>query len=232
MYLKWIEAIKKSGLFRDINNEELNVMLECLRPRICSYKRNELITVEGERFEGVGILLSGNASVTRENAAGNRIIITMLKPGSMFGEMAAFSGKGVWPATVFAQDACVVTFLPPEKILGSCERACASHRMLILNMLKIISNKALMLNTKVEYLTIKSMRGKISRFLMEQHKKTGSLIFMLPMKRNELADFLNVSRPSLSREMCRMKEEGIIDFHMASIRIKDIEALKRIIEYK
>jgi CRP-like cAMP-binding protein len=97
-------------------------------------------------------------------------------------------------------------------------------------MLGIISEKALMLNRKVEYLAIKSMRAKISTFLLEQYKKTGKTTFMIPLNRNELADFLNVSRPSMSREMCRMKEEGIIDFHRASIRIINPDALKKSVE--
>ena len=51
-------------------------------------------------------------------------------------------------------------FLPAEKIINSCENACASHKMMISNMLKIISDKALALHRKVEYLAIKSMRGR------------------------------------------------------------------------
>ena len=53
---------------------------------------------------------------------------------------------------------------------------------------------------------------------------------MLPLKRNEMADFLNIARPSLSREMCRMRDEGIIDFHRESIKIKDPDALKSMAE--
>ena len=94
-------------------------------------------------------------------------------------------------------------------------------------MLRIISEKALLLNRKVEYLAIKSLRGKICTYLLEQHQRTGMTTFMLPLKRCELADLLNVSRPSLSREMCKMRDEGIIDFHRSSIRIKNMEALKR-----
>ena len=53
---------------------------------------------------------------------------------------------------------------------------------------------------------------------------------MLPLKRNEMAEFLNVARPSLSREMCRMRDEGLIDFHQSTIKIEDLEALKNLIE--
>lgn len=230
MNKQWLEVLIKCVLFRGLAIEDLEAMVECLKPKLCSYKRNEVITFEGERFDGIGIVLSGEASVTKENAAGNRIIMVILKPGDMFGEMAAFSGQKVWPATVYAQSSCRVLFLPPQMIVGECKKLCGSHRMLIMNMLGIVSSKALMLSRKVEYLAIKSMRGKITNFLLEQYKKSGNTTFMMPLNRNELADFLNVSRPSLSREMGRMRDEGIIDFHRSSIRIENVEALKSMAE--
>ena len=220
----------KSALFRGFSTEDLLGILDCLKPRVASYKKNEFITMAGENLTGVGIILSGEVAVTKENAAGNRIIIAVLKPGEMFGETAAFSGSAVWPATVLAQAVSTVLFLPPEKIVRGCEKACMSHHSLITNMLRTISDKALMLNQKVEYFLIKSIRGKISTYLLEQYQETGSSTFILPLNRNVLADFLNVSRPSLSREMCRMRDEGIIEFHRSSVYIKDAEAMRKMIE--
>lgn len=226
MYEKWLDIVKNSPLFDRIDTGSLGAMLECMRPKIEKYKKNEYIVTEGENFEGIGILLTGNASVTKENAAGSRIIVTMLEPSNMFGEIAAFSKHKLWPATVVAQENSTVMFLPPEKIVSECEKLCFSHKTLVNNMLRIVSDRALMLNKKLEYITIKSMRGKISCFLLDEYKRTGTSTFMMPMNRNELADFLNVSRPSLSREMGRMKDEGLIDYHRSSIRIKDLESLK------
>lgn len=217
-------------LFQEINPEELKIMLDCLQPEVREYKKNQFISLAGEKYTGLGIVLSGEVVISKENAAGDRVIMEILGPGGLFGEMAAFAGNGLWPATVIAQVNCKIMFFPPEKIVGSCQSSCSSHKQLILNMLKIVSTKALMLNRKVEYLVTKSMRGKISNFLLEQYHKTGQTIFMLPLKRNELADFLNVSRPSLSREMSRMKAEGIIDFHRSSVQIKDLNGLKRMAE--
>lgn len=217
-------------LFAGIDGEELKVMLECLNPAIRSYKKDEYLSVQGDDLYGLGVLLAGEALVVKENAAGERVIMAVLGAGDIFGETAAFSGTRKWPASVLAQGNCRAFFLPPEKITGNCQRQCPSHRRLITNMLRIVSDKALALNKKVEYLTIKSMRGKISAFLLEQYEKQGSATFLLPLKRNEMAEFLNVARPSLSREMCRMRDEGIIDFHQSTIKIKDLEALRNSIE--
>ncbi|KPU44256.1 cAMP receptor protein [Oxobacter pfennigii] len=230
MYEKWLDTINKCSLFQDMNPVGLQAMFECMGPRLGKYKKGENLAIEGEKFEGIGIMLSGEAAVTKENAAGNRVIIDIVGPSDMFGEIAAFSAERAWPATVVAQDNCEVLFLPPDKIISECQNLCLCHKNLVNNMLRIISDKALMLNKKVEYLTVKSLRGKISKFLLEQQRTVKSTTFLMPMNRNELADFLNVSRPSLSREMARMMEEGIIDFYRSSVKIKDMEGLKNMIE--
>lgn len=84
-----------------------------------------------------------------------------------------------------------------------------------------------MLNRKVNYLMIKSLRSRICALLLEYHQKEGRDIFTLPMNRNGMADFLNVSRPSMSRELRRLQEEGVIEYHLATFRILDSSALKK-----
>lgn len=226
MFEKWLNVLSRCELFRGVTPEELNIVFGCLKPKLGSYEKNECVAAAGEKFDGLGIVLAGEVVVAKENAAGSRVIMAVNGPGEMFGETAAFSGEAVWPVTVTARTPCAVMFLPAGKIIGNCERLCASHRQLITNMLEIVSLKALLLDRKLEYMVIKSLRGKVSSFLLEQHKKAGRATFTMPMKRNELADFLNVSRPSLSREMGRMRDEGVIEFHRDSVKIKELEALR------
>lgn len=230
MFEKYLPVLSDTSLFQDIEANNLCAMLCCLKPKLSEFKKNSFIAIAGNHFASMGILLKGEAALIKENAAGNRMIMAMLKPGEIFGESAVYSRKSVWPATVIAMETCKVMFLRKEKILGECANLCTWHRKIIENLLKDISDKNLMLNKKLEYLSMKSMRGKLSSFLLEQYKANGSLTFMLPMKRNELADYLNVSRPSMSRELCRMRDEGVIDFHLSSIQIKNIETLKDLVE--
>lgn len=229
MFKKIDKGLSESPLFKDITNNDLSSLLYCLKPKIHMYKRNGYIAIAGDRFDSIGIILQGEATVNKENAAGNRTILTILKPGDMFGEILVFSDQSFWPATIQAHQTCKVLFLSRDKIIGRCKNVCPWHNMLIKNMLRIISEKALLLNRKVEYLTIIGIREKIITFLLEQYKKSGSTIFTLPMNRKELAEFLNVSRPSLSREMCRLRDEGIIDFHMATVKIICPERLKKLL---
>ncbi|PKM52245.1 MAG: transcriptional regulator [Firmicutes bacterium HGW-Firmicutes-7] len=226
MYKKWTSTLLKVELFRNINELELNGMLTCLKPKISHYKKGETIAIAGDPFEGIGIVLLGEVMITKENAAGNRVILTKLQKESIFGEMIAFSHMNTWPATVVVLEDCSIMFIESNKIVGSCEQSCNSHTTLILNMLRIISKKALVLNRKVEYLAIKSMREKISTFLLEQFNIAEKNTFMIALNRNELADFLNVSRPSMSREIAKMKDEGILDYYKSTFKIINMELLK------
>jgi CRP-like cAMP-binding protein len=225
MYQQWVDVLYKTDLFTNINKEELLGMLYCLSPKIKKYEKNEIVSIEGHDINGIGVILSGVLTISKDNFDGSRIIINKMEPGNMFGEIAAFSERRLWPATVEAQTECHVMFMAPEKIVGSCQNACLSHRLLIMNMLKIVSNKAMNLNKKIEYLSIKSIREKICKYLMEQYRKQKSTTLHLNMNRNEMSDFLNVTRPSLSREMSFMKDEGMIDYYRSSIKILDLDKI-------
>lgn len=222
-----VTMLTASPLFCGIPAETLTTMLECLRPKINDYGRNTYIAVEGEAYTGLGIVLSGEVAVIKESASGSRIIMAMIGPGDLFGEMIAFSPRQYWPASVLAQSSCKVLFLPPEKIIGECNNACGSYKQLIKNLLTILSTKALMLNQRVEYLAMKGMREKISVYLLDQYKMNRKHTFTLPLKRNELADFLNVSRTALSRELGRMRDEGIIEFYRTSVKINNLALLQQ-----
>ncbi len=226
MYEKWLDSFKDVKLFQNIEADELLSMLICFNPKIESYQKQEYITVEGNPFTGIGVVIEGEVTIIKDNAAGERVVMTKLGINSIFGEMFAFSNSKIWGVTVIASKDCKVLFIRPEKIVGPCRNMCLGHRILIQNMLKIVSQKALGLDKKIAYLAMKSIRTKISAYLLEQHKLSGSTRFTIKYNREELADYLNVSRPSLSREIIKMKDEGMIDFYKASFHLKDIEALK------
>ncbi|HHV65972.1 MAG TPA: Crp/Fnr family transcriptional regulator [Peptococcaceae bacterium] len=226
MFQKWLDSITKCALFEDIPTEQLLGVLQCMNLKVNEYRKDDYLTLAGDTFTEIGIILQGTVALTKETASGGRVIIGLLGPGEMFGEMAAYSGQKFWPLTVIAKTNCTVMFFSQDKIVGCCDKVCSSHKKLIMNMLKVLAKRALMLNRKVEYLSIKSLRGKICSYLLEEYNKNGRTTFQLDLNRNELADFINVSRPSLSRELGKMRDEGLIDFHSTAIKIKDFAALQ------
>jgi CRP-like cAMP-binding protein len=230
MYQKWLKTLSSSLLFRGIDLEALDGMLSCLRPRVQRCKLREIVAAYGQPFNGIGIVAKGKVALTKETYSGNRIILEILEAGDIFGEVVAFSDRKVWPATVIAQEDSELLFLSANKILGNCEKLCVSHNTLIINTLNILSNKALMLNKKIEYLSAKNIRSKVSSYLLDTYRQTGEQTLQIPMKRHELADFLSMPRPSLSRELGLMRDAGLIEFDGHSIKVKNVIELEESIE--
>ena len=229
MYQEWLESLSSSPLFRGINPEALNTMLGCLKPRIHRCKQREVIAVYGQPFQGVGVVASGSVALTRETSSGNRIMLGILTTGDIFGETAAFSDSKVWPATVIAQEDSVVLFMPADRIVGNCSNICRSHSRLIINTLGVISNRALFMSRQIEHLSAKNNRAKLSGYLLELYRQQGKADLAVPMKRHELADYLSMPRPSLSRELCLMRDEGLIEFQSSSVKLRDIPALEEFV---
>jgi len=230
MYLEWIDTLKSTLLFHGIGSESLDIMLDCLKPTVRRYKQREIVAVYGQPFQGIGIIASGKVALTKETYSGNRIMMGILDAGDIFGETVAFSDHQIWPMTVIAHEDCVLLFLPPDKITGTCSNICASHSTLIMNMLQILSNRALMLNKKIEHISANNIRGKISSYLLDIYRQTKKDTFTIPMKRHEMADYLSIPRPSLSREMGLMRDAGIIEFEGACVTINDLLKLEESIQ--
>lgn len=218
--------IEKSELFSGIDGNEIRAMMKCLDPVVESYHKNDFVVLEGHKLAGIGLVLSGQVVILKESYSGNGMVLRKISGGNIFGEVAVFSEKDKWPASVQATKNSEVVFFKKDKIRGNCPYLCPRHSKLIKNLLYIISSRAAYLNKKLDYLSIKSMRGKLAAYLWDKYKQNDTLSFRIKFNRKEMADYLNVSRPSMSRELGRMKDEKVIDFHKSSFKILDITALK------
>ena len=227
----YLEQMIKTPLFANIEIKELEHVVNCLKPSVLGYKNNDIITMEGHSFTGIGVVLEGEVKVTKTNEAGERIIMSILGNGEIFGEMVAFSSMNQWPATVVANQTTEILFIKPDVIVSQCNHMCTGHRQLTINLLHLISDKALALNRKVNYLSIKSMRGKLSKFLMEEYHRHQKRTFDIRFNRNELSEFLHVSRPSMSRELARMKNEGLLDYYQNTFRLIDLNKMSEFASY-
>ena len=230
MYTEYNEVLQKSRLFHGIEPENLVHLLNCLNPSIRKYSKNDVIAAEGMRLIGIGVVLKGNLNISKTSISGNRILLGTAERGELFGENAAFSEDNLWPANVESQGDSEVMFIKPASIVNQCSNLCAWHGKLQYNMLGILSEKAIKLTRKIEYLAIKGLKAKICTWLYNIYIKTGKKEFTIPMKKYELAEFFNTARPSLSREMINLRNNGVIDFSGSRVKLLSISMLEKIIE--
>lgn len=217
--------LSQCPLFRNIKESEYENLLECIHTYEKNYETGEYIFLAGDIVSHVGILVSGSLELIKENPAGAKYILDFLEPSNLFGEGIVCTAKRISPVSVRVKTPSKILFIPYEKIIRTCQSSCSFHLQIIQNMMMILGEKNSGLNQKIELLMIKGMREKLASYLLQEHKSHGSLTFQVIPNRNELAEYLNVSRPSMSRELARMKEDGLIDYYQNTFKILDIQRL-------
>lgn len=202
---------ENSVLFNNISPNQVHTLLSCLDTKEKKYAKGEIIIREGDVVDTIGFVFAGSVQVFRLEYAGNRIIQAIFGPGSVFAETFVCAGVKS-PVTVAAAEDSRVLFIPFYRMLKSCGESCTFHTQLIHNMIELLAKKNLLLNAKIELSSKRTIRDKLLLFLSEEQKKVNTKKFSIPFNRYELADFLCVDRSALSRELSRMKKEGLISF--------------------
>lgn len=220
----------KCALFRNIGEKEIGPLMSCLGAQVRSFQGDDYIFFAGDEINFVGIVLTGMVEVMKENLAGNKHILAFLGSSDMFAEGIVCTVRRISPVTVRVKEAARVLFIPYERVIKSCGNSCLFHINLIQNMMVVLGEKNVNLNRKLELLTLKGMREKITSYLMNEAGERDSNMFQIMLNRTELADFLNVSRTSMCRELARMKDEGLIDYYGNSFKLLNKEQLARCLE--
>ena len=224
---EYYEVIADCSLFENIKIEELKTLLSCMNSYKKNYESDEYILFSGSEINYVGIVLTGALEILKEDLAGSRHILDFLGPSDIFAEGIACTKKHISSVTVRTKEPSSVLFIPFEKIIKTCASSCNFHIQLIKNMMMLLGEKNYTMNQKMELLILKGMREKLASFLLLESGKHKSLTFQIIPNRNELAEYLNVSRTSMCRELARMKDSGILDYYQHSFKILSLDKLKQ-----
>jgi CRP-like cAMP-binding protein len=229
LFMDYSSILKKTALFAGLDSGEIGCMLDCLKASVRHYKKGEYIVTAGKETLHIGVMLSGQAAVYKDDILGNRSIMTLIEPADMFAESFLCAGITTSPVTVEAGADSDVLLLPFHRILKTCSSCCGYHNTLIENMLGVIAQKNLMLSEKIDHIAKRTTKQKLASYLLGQATLKGSCSFSLGLDRQGLADYLCVNRSALSRELSCIAEQGIIKFHKDRFVIKDLESLERIL---
>ncbi len=212
--------LNKSALFSNMSDEEIQNCLTCSRSEIISYEKDQIIFSQHDKPNKLHVLLQGSVVICNDSVSGKRnIVATIGGAGDLFGEVFLFLSKGEYDHYAQAAADTSVLLIPKEFLYHTCGENCDYHTKLISNLMGILARKAYYLNQKLQIMSAGTLRQKIARVLFMNSFEDGSI--ELSMNREELADFLNVARPSLSRELMRMQEEGLLLIKKKKIIITD-----------
>ena len=206
-------------MFAGVGEDEISAMLSCLDAKLKTYKKGEYVLRQGERIGDIIVLVEGNLHIQKDNYWGNRSILGQIVVGEMFGEAYVAPESGGLLNDVVAIEDSTVIFFDVKRILTTCSSACRFHAIVVQNMFFAISEKNRKLVQKLGHMSKRSTREKLISYLSEEAKKHKSATFTIPFNRQQLADFLSVDRSAMSNELCKMRDDGLIEFEKNVFRL-------------
>lgn len=204
-------VLAQCPLFDGIQTEDFQAMMGCIGGRVISVSKGQHVFCEGDPATHVGMVLIGAVRMVREDYYGNRSIVAHIGPSGLFGESYACAGIPALPISVVAETDSKVLLMDCRRITVSCSNACAFHTRIIFNLLKLVAEKNLVFDQKIQVTSKRTTREKLMTYLLNQAKLQGSNYFTIPYDRQELADYLEVDRSGLSAEISKLRKENILE---------------------
>ena len=209
---EFIPVLKRTRLFAGVGEEDISAMLSCLGARLRTFKKGEYVLRQGERLDDILVLAAGNLLIQKDDYWGNRSILGHIGIGEIFGEAYAAPESGTLRNDVVALEDSAVFFFDVKRVLSTCSSACRFHTMVVQNLFYAISEKNRALVRKLDHMSRRTTREKLIAYLSEEAKQQNSPSVTIPFNRQQLADYLSVDRSAMSNELCRMRDEGLLEF--------------------
>ena len=220
------DILKDCPLCRHMTGAQLDALLSAAGSRVRSYEKGAYIFSEGDKPERLYILLQGKIGIVRDALSGRRVLVTQLEAGGeLFGEVYLFLGSGRYDVHAEALESSAVLELPGRILREASFYDGGLGGILQQNLLAIFARKAYALNRRVRVLGAATLREKIAHYLTQRQDQQGRIRERL--SREEMAAYMSAARPSLSRELGRMQEEGILRMEGRRIEVLNQAALER-----
>jgi CRP-like cAMP-binding protein len=202
--------LAKTTLFRGLGKDELSLALQRLYAEEVRYKKEEYILYAGDKTDRLGLVTGGSVTIESNDVWGNRTILSHIGPGQFFAETYAILEREPLLVDAIANENSTVLFLYIRNLKDLAIHGEPWAMKMITNLLMISARKNLILSGRSFHTSPKTIRGKVLAYLNSVALQEGTHRFEIPFDRQQLADYLNVERSALSKELGKMKREGLI----------------------
>ena len=213
------EFLKKTMIFQGMDDNELTASLDFFRAYEQKFKKGSTILHAGDLTDKMGLVMEGSVTVESDDAWGNRSILSKVEAGGFFAETYAVLPKEPLLVNVIANEDCHILFLR----IGSLKQLQNNMEQWMIkfvsNLLMLSMHKNLMLSSRSFHTAPKTIRGRVMAYLNSVSMQKHAREFNIPFDRQQLADYLNLERTALSKELSKMKADGLIDYYKNSFKI-------------
>jgi CRP-like cAMP-binding protein len=206
--------------FESIENES-GIFPSDLDYSIKTYKKNKILFRQGDLCDALYILVTGSVKTEMITENGNLLGVEIINAPRPLAPAFIFSSNNRFPVDVTAIENVEVIRIPKVEVM----RLMNEHLDFMQQFLQHSANRTQFLTNRLQLLSIKTIKGKIAHFLLEQAGEEG-LTFTINRNQTELAEFFGVARPSLARSLSEMIEDKVIKVNKKEYKILDIKKLR------
>lgn len=219
------DVLEQSWLFHGLSAHQVQKLLNDTPFFTQSYEKDETVFHPLETADRIGVILRGKVQSYKLFPNGNQVNVTIRTVGDIIGPAAALSVQGRYPFGVAALEHTEVLMFRRDSFLCLLRK----DPRLAENALSEISSITFMLQQRLELLSYHGIDQKIAFFLLMASKESGNTTVSIPGSMTRWALMMNVSRPSLYRELKRLDREGLLHFAASEIQILDAPALEKLL---
>ena len=217
--------LEKSTLFQGVEANVLRGYLEETPHHIQCYDKEETIFHLMNPALRIGIILKGRVEAQKSFPNGSQVNVSVRGPGEMIGPAAVFSKSQRYPCDIVALEPATLMMLRKEDLLSLMQK----DVKILQNFTSEIASATYMLQQRLELLSYSGIAQKAAFWLLMQVRQTGKTAVQIPASMSRWAMIMNVSRPSLHREMKKLEEEGIIRYEGKNIYVLDPDGLQAVL---
>lgn len=189
-----------------------------------TYGKGEMIHQEGELCRQVEIILFGEVVIERIGLTGDLMTLNYFRYGDILGSNLIFSSAERYPMTITAKQITKVVVIQEAVLLSLCQE----YPDFLMQFIKIISDLSVILGKKMKNRVSRTIRQSLITYLKHQYTLQGNESIQMTMSKKALSEMFGVSRTSVSRELQKMRDEGVIAFDTKTIQILDLSILNEI----
>ncbi|HPS75690.1 MAG TPA: Crp/Fnr family transcriptional regulator [Oscillospiraceae bacterium] len=212
---KYLELMRQIDLIKSIKSEEIESYLSEGSCNITEYGKNNIVHFVGEFCSKLEIILSGKVVIERIDESGNLMTIADFYGGDVLGGNLMFSKNPYYPMTVTAKDATLILEINKTRLF----QLFSDNHDFLKSYLEYVSDHTVILGDRIKHYVNRTIRESIISYLDYERKKQNSNIIKLSMTKMALAERIGVQRTSLSRELAKMRDDGLIKFDIDSIEL-------------
>lgn len=215
---KMLSKLKNGLLFRNMEDDEILEVMQTMATHCKVYPKRTLVLQDGDAMREVGVILSGNLHLFHIDANGNSNLMENLSAGESIGLLNAIGGYRLHISAETTEETEIL-FLTVDQLLRKNVLTVPCQIRFLQNLTLAVAQQAHRLTRKLEDSIRRSMRDRLQDYLSDQFHKAGSRTFSIPLNRQDLADFLFVDRSAMSNELCKMRDQGLLEFEKSKFEL-------------